>query len=184
MMQWRKTGKKRMEIKNIELKAKYADLEEAARISEALGARFDCEERQEDSFYNVPDGRLKLRRSSSLGAQLIFYRRADTSEKKESTGTRTPVPDPAEMHAILSTVLGVRCTVRKRRRVYWLDNAKINIDEVEGLGKFIEFEVVLDAAHGEAEGQLLMDSLIREFDIEPEQRISVAYADMLMNTGG
>lgn len=169
-----------MLIRNIELKARTSDLAAAEDTCRRIGARFDVVEEQVDTFYVVPNGRLKLRRSSTLGAQLIQYVRSDRPDMKSSGGTRTPVADADAMHEILSASLGVRVTVAKRRKVYWLDNAKINIDDVEGLGAFIEFEVVLDAPSDEPAGRALMDRLIESFGIRPEDCVPVAYADLLM----
>ena len=76
--------------------------------------------------------------------------------------------------------MGVRVVVEKLREIYFLDNIKVHLDEVGGLGTFIEIEA--QGVEGSiAEEELLHQckSLMRDFDIHESDLVSHSYADML-----
>ena len=54
-------------------------------------------------------------------------------------------------------MLGVRACVRKRREVWLYRNARIHLDTVDGLGCFVEIEVVV--TEGMAQARALMNEL-------------------------
>ena len=102
--------------------------------------------RQQDFFYDVPRGRLKLRQfDDGTPAELIFYQRDDRDGPKASYYTRSPVTNPEAMHALLATALTTRGIVTKERHVYLTGRTRIHLDRVDGLGDFVELEVVLGA---------------------------------------
>ena len=53
-----------------------------------------------------------------------------------------PVPDPAGLLAALGETNGVDVVVEKRRRLLLWETVRIHLDEVEGLGSFLELEAV------------------------------------------
>ena len=69
--------------------------------------------------------------------------------------------------------------VRKARHLYIAGRTRIHLDRVEGLGDFLELEVVLaeedSIKDGEAEAQKLMEPL----RVLPEDLVPDAYADLL-----
>ena len=72
------------------------------------------------------------------------------------------------------------CVVRKRRELYLWQNVRIHLDEVKGLGSFIEFEGVVSASAGEQLSRQRVDFLTDEFSIAPADQIGVSYSDLLM----
>jgi predicted adenylyl cyclase CyaB len=165
--------------RNVELKAKVADRAELEKRVQALADSGPTVLEQEDTFFDVPSGRLKLRVLGGGEGQLIWYRRADAEKPRKSDYTIVPVEHPGALRTVLTDALGVVGTVRKTRTLYTAGRTRIHLDDVEGLGSFVEIEVVLDDADavvdGEAEARRLMDSLgIREQDLVP-----VAYVDLL-----
>ena len=52
------------------------------------------------------------------------------------------VPDAAALLAGLAATLGVDVVVAKRRRLLQWENVRIHLDDVEGLGRFVELEAV------------------------------------------
>ena len=100
--------------------------------------------RQQDFFYDVPTGRLKLRQfDDGTPAELIFYQRDDRDGPKASYYSRSPVTNPEAMHALLATALTTRGIVTKERHVYLTGRTRIHLDRVDGLGDFVELEVLL-----------------------------------------
>ena len=130
-------------MRNIEIKARCADPDRARRRATDLGARYGGLFHQVDTYYRVPDGRLKLREAET--AELIFYRRADQSGPKGSDYLVAPVVIPGAVNDLLSQALGAWARAEKTRELYLLDNVRIHLDEVAGLGSYIEVEVVVDA---------------------------------------
>jgi adenylate cyclase class IV len=174
--------------RNLELKARYRDLERARRAALSLGAEDGGVLRQRDTYFRAPAGRLKLREietvqegsassASSARAELIFYRRDESGAERWSNYRITPVSDPAGMKALLADALGLRGVVAKRREVFLRRGCRIHLDTVETLGRFIEFEVI---SVGDAEDdRARMETLRTAFGIEPPDMIPGSYADLL-----
>ncbi len=165
--------------RNIEIKARIASVAAlaplAARLAGSAATRID----QDDTFFRCPNGRLKLRDPSAGGAELIFYRRADESGPKESFYLRAPVPDPAAMRALLEQAHGLAGRVRKRRLLFLAGRTRIHLDEVEGLGEFLELEVVLAQDEPAEDGVVEARELMAKLGVAPQQLIQGAYVDLL-----
>lgn len=133
--------------RNIEIKARLTNAEaqrvRAARLSDVPPEVIA----QEDVFFNVPQGRLKLRFLSPTQGQLIFYQRRDESGPSTSTYELFATDRPQQLKAVLAMAYGIRNVVRKTRHLYRVGRTRIHIDEVESLGHFLELEVVLSLIH-------------------------------------
>jgi predicted adenylyl cyclase CyaB len=165
--------------RNLELKARYADLAAAREVLRRLGARPHGLEAQTDNYFPVPGGRLKLRQIEGRSAVLIWYRRDDRSDPRTSSYRLVPVPDVPPMKELLTSALGLRGEVRKRREVYLWHNVRIHLDEVAGLGTFLEFEAVLSTAEEEADAPARLAHLVQAFAIPPSDQVALSYADLL-----
>jgi predicted adenylyl cyclase CyaB len=168
--------------RNIEIKARMHDRAGVLAALVALGARDAGSEVQEDRFWRVADGaRLKLRQSSRDGAALLAYRRADTAQLRVSAYERVPVAG-AEVAALvraLDAVLEPAGTVIKERHLWFVDNVRVHLDHVQGLGEFLELEAMVDDAHPEAACHAAALALLRRFRIADADRVAVAYVDLL-----
>lgn len=162
---------------NIEIKARAADWAAQTAAGLALADRVE-RLRQDDIFFNCPDGRLKLRRQAGAGDYLVLYRRADAAGPKGSAYELVPVADAAGALRRFTRLFGVAARVRKRRLVCHAGRTRLHFDEVAGLGRFIELEVVLrkneSAASGAKEARRLMTAL----GIRKEHLLAGAYADL------
>ena len=69
--------------------------------------------------------------------------------------------------------------VRKKRTVYLAGRTRIHFDEVEGLGKFIELEVVLRDGEDAASGSAIAEDLMTKLGINKSDLIEQAYVDLL-----
>jgi predicted adenylyl cyclase CyaB len=165
--------------RNLELKARCSDLEEAGARAKSMNAHDAGLEVQTDTYFRVPSGRLKLREIEGKPTVLIFYERPDSTSARLSKYHLVPVPDAAAMKALLADAFGVRGVVAKWRRIWLWHNVRIHLDDVAGLGSFIEFEAVItsEAEESAAPGQL--DELSRVFAISPSDHIAASYADLL-----
>ena len=84
-----------------------------------------------------------------------------------------------EIKARVGIALGVSGTVRKRRTLFLAGNTRIHLDEVEGLGDFMELEVVLAEGESVEEGQAIAYRLMAQLGVEKEKLLTGAYLDML-----
>jgi predicted adenylyl cyclase CyaB len=161
--------------RNLEIKVRFDDISLAERIAVEVGAELKDDFIQIDTYFKVGDGRLKMREFNTDGAELIFYRRDETRDKRWSDYRVLKVSNAGELKVLLSEALGVDVIVEKRRRVFIYKNARIHIDTVKGLGNFIEFEVVDNG--GDVVG--LMDFLIDKFSLRDAEFVRVSYSDLL-----
>jgi predicted adenylyl cyclase CyaB len=110
---------------------------------------------------------------------LIFYVRADQAAAKASEFDVVPVAEPDRLRSLLAAALGVVVEVRKQRELWLLDNTRIHLDTVEGLGTFVEFEVMVDIAHPEPGCWAQVRRLVVDFGLTEADMVAGAYADLL-----
>ncbi len=83
------------------------------------------------------------------------------------------------MKSALSVALGVRGVVRKTRTLYLVGQTRIHLDEVAGLGDFMELEVVLHPGQTDEEGQAIARDLMTRLGVEEKDLLEGAYMDLL-----
>lgn len=178
--------------KNIELKVRVRD----ARVLRELQTRIatlpdlaDAEvERQVDTYFRVvPGARLKLRErwhgDVPAVTQLIAYRRPDVSDARGSDYRLLPLPDDADVKAVLGLALGVEVRVEKVRTVWRWRHVRIHLDDVAGLGDFLEFEALVDATCGEAEAAAKVADLRARLQLSPGDVIGGSYRELALRAG-
>ena len=168
-------------LRNLELKARYADHASAETVLQKLGATREWSLRQVDTYFVVPHGRLKLREQESRDvAELIAYERPNETTVRASNYLLVPIPDPAALKSALTRTLGVRVVVAKRRTLWLWHNVRVHLDQVESLGAFLEFEAVLASSDESDEpSRERLGQLTRALDIRDEDRIAGSYSDLL-----
>jgi predicted adenylyl cyclase CyaB len=164
-------------MRNLELKARFADLARGEQIAQALGAACGGDLYQLDTYFHVASGRLKLREDGHAGGELIFYRRPEDSPTRWSDYFKAPVAEPAAMRDVLTRALGVRQQVEKTRRLYLYRGARIHLDRVTRLGTFVEFEVPTDDDADAA--RATMGELMRAFGLSDADAIAASYGEMM-----
>jgi predicted adenylyl cyclase CyaB len=169
--------------RNIEIKARIESADAWVPKIAPLAGAGPIDIAQDDTFFRCDTARLKLRAFSGGTGELIYYRRADEYGPKESFYLRSPTPSPDSLRECLTLAYGQVGRVRKHRKLFLLGRTRVHLDEVEGLGHFLELEVVLaddePAEVGVREARELMESL----DIKPHQLIDAAYVDLLTRRG-
>jgi predicted adenylyl cyclase CyaB len=166
---------------NLEIKARCADLAAARAVARRLGALRLGLDRQRDTYFRTRRGRLKLRESSLSGGQLIPYRRPDRRGPRRSDYRVIPVEDPGSLRELLTELLGHHRVVTKEREIHLLDNVRIHLDRVEGLGTFLELEAVFDGSEvQEVEQQAKVAFLMRELGISQADLIDTSYEALVV----
>ena len=125
----------------------------------------------------MPQGRLKLREEEPGGARLISYRRPDAADERVSDYRLVPVADPDGLRAALAETCGVRVEVVKRRRLLLWETVRIHLDEVEGLGSFLELEAVAEPDSDLSSERARVAHLRAALDIADAALQAGSYAD-------
>lgn len=155
--------------RNLELKVRLGpgDLAEMRERVLALGVTISRQD-QVDRYFSVPEGRLKLRviayDTEPARAEMIAYRRPDEDGSRWSAYRLTPLDAGVadDLAATLAHVLPVMLEVRKRREIAIWRETRIHLDDVEGLGPFVELETVISEqsdALAEAEHREVIERL-------------------------
>ncbi len=158
------------QMPNIEIKAVYPNLEKAREVCRELNAHFLGLDRQIDTYFKVPHGRFKLRESTLSGAYLIPYLRPNQQGPKKSDYARIPVESAEHTKELLTQILGVDLVVKKSREIYLIENVRVHLDDVDGVGRFFEFEAVYeqDTEAQHAIEELKVQKLMKKFAISEE----------------
>lgn len=163
---------------NLEFKAHYPSIEQGSLIASRFIKREPELLLQVDTYFNVREGRLKLREKDLDEAELIYYLRNDVKSDKFSDYSIVPVHDVDGLKQLLARLWGVKVVVNKKRLLYLYENARIHLDAVEGLGTFIEFEVLM--TRGKSQASRLMRRLREMFGIADDAVVAGSYSDLIL----
>ena len=165
---------------NIEIKARCNNPENIRKILQNRGADFKGTDHQTDIYFKVSKGRLKLR-EGNIEYSLIHYNRKEIAGPKQSDVIYFHPHKEAPVKDILSKALGKLITVEKKREIYYINNIKFHIDEVEQLGNFVEIEAI------DKKGNISSEQLYRQckeylkiFKIKERDLLKNSYSDMLL----
>ncbi len=166
---------------NIEIKAKCNDPKYVKEYLKNNHAEFKGTDHQTDTYFNVSNGRLKLR-EGNIENNLIYYERSNEARAKESNFQLVMITDAKGLKEVLTKSLGIKIIVKKKREIYFIKNVKFHIDEVAGLGNFMEIEASnLYADVSKEELQRQCNFYLEEFKINESDLIAVSYSDMLLD---
>jgi len=165
--------------RNVEIKARVAGVGAIRARAVLLASAASEILTQTDTFFVVPQGRLKVREFSDGSGELISYSRPDQLGPKESVYTRYPCQNAKSLSETLGRALPVRGLVVKRREVFLVGRTRVHLDEVEGLGCFVELEVVLRDGEAVEHGEHEAHDLLRALEIPETDLVAAAYIDLL-----
>jgi predicted adenylyl cyclase CyaB len=177
---------------NLEFKARRRDFEKIHLVLARYNISLAAALRQSDTYFRVSNGRLKLREIDGETAQLIFYQRPEGAEVKRSDYIIAPITSAAALGEVLGAACGISAVVKKIRELYLLprqfgayrgkaapDLVRLHLDTVEGLGHFLEIEVILQEGESPALAKQEAKFWLREFGIASEDLLPGSYADLL-----
>lgn len=168
-----------MPFLNVEIKGKCNDPSFVRDYLVSNGAEFKGVDVQTDTYFKVTNGRLKLR-EGTIENNLIFYERDNQAGPKNSHFNLVKVEDTEGLKMVLAKSIGVKIVVKKKREIYYIKNVRFHIDELSGLGSFVEIEagnILADLSQEQLKAQC--DFYLKEFKIMNEDLIKVSYSDML-----
>ncbi|MBV7441278.1 class IV adenylate cyclase [Weeksellaceae bacterium TAE3-ERU29] len=169
-----------MHIKNFEFKAKVDDIQLYESKLLQLNPKFIGVDNQVDTYFNVNEGRLKLREGNIENA-LINYDREDVQNSKESQIILYKHQPNIALKNILEKQLGIKVIVSKKRKIYFVDNVKFHFDEVENLGAFIEVEAIDENSKFEIdELKNQCNKYMEFFGLKKENLVEKSYSDLIL----
>lgn len=166
-------------MRNLEYKARCEDHKAMMAKARAIGFDLWGDLRQTDTYFKVDNGRLKLRETAGFQGELIHYQRDEGGAHRPSDYEVATTPDPATLRRVLGHALGVVAVVKKRRTLLVLDGARIHLDNVDGLGAFVEIEVPVK--DDEAASEQRMTWLMSELGLDWDGCIRASYLDMALS---
>jgi len=164
-------------MQNVEYKCELRDPELARLLCARLGAVRAEETEQVDTYYRIPDGRLKGREADDMEVEYIFYHRANRLRPKLSHFTIYTREDAKRRFGELP--LPVWLVVRKHRVTWLYKNVRIHLDSVEHLGQFIEVEALVSPAHHAGQCHMLVDGIREKLRPATGEPIAGSYADLM-----
>jgi predicted adenylyl cyclase CyaB len=169
-----------MDHTNIEIKARSSNHTRIREILALKAADYRGRDHQLDTYFYVPSGRLKLRKGN-IENSLIYYDRENIQGPKQSNVALARLSPNPDLRDVLAKALGVLVVVDKQREIYFVDNVKIHLDSVRGLGDFCEIEAI------DEDGSIGTDALLEQcqhyidlFGIAPSDLVSTSYSDLLL----
>jgi predicted adenylyl cyclase CyaB len=170
-----------MRHENIEVKARYSNLKKARDILKTSNVVFKGIDYQIDTYFKVSHGRLKLR-EGNIENFLVYYEREDFESPKKSNILLFKTDLDSSLKEILKKSLGILVVVNKKREIYFIDNVKFHLDEVENLGTFVEIEAINREAKFVKERLLEQCKFYLEcLKVSKENLVSKSYSDLLLS---
>lgn len=174
-----------MGFTNIEIKAT-CSLAHQQRIKAFLKqqqAEYRGRDHQIDTYFKVTAGRLKLR-EGTIENHLIHYERENEAGPRPSDiMLYESAPEHVQqLKSILEASLGILTVVDKIRHIYFIENVKFHLDEVQGLGRFVEIEAIdTEGCIGRARLLEQCKAYREQLNIPESNLISYSYSDVLLS---
>lgn len=158
----------------------------------AVGAERIGSVRQKDTYYDAPhrsfaetDEALRLRRErTDAGASIRLTYKGPLVETASKTREEleTAIEDGDAADAILQTLgFDPVAVVRKDRERYAVAGYTVALDDVDGLGEFVEVETEGDAEAIEPLREGAVDLLCR-LDLDPDDHLRTSYLELLLES--
>ncbi len=167
-------------INNFEIKAKCSNPDKIRDILKSQKAKFKGKDHQIDTYFKIPKGRLKLRQGT-IENNLIHYQRSNQQGPKQSNITLYQTSNKKSLKDILVKSLDILVVVDKQREIYFIKNVKFHIDQVKGLGSFVEIEAI------NKDGTISKEDLLKQcqffinlLEIKDQDLVSGSYSDLLL----
>ncbi|MFA5161736.1 MAG: class IV adenylate cyclase [Elusimicrobiales bacterium] len=168
----------------MEIKARCENPQLIRSILRKHKAEFKGTDKQADTYFNVKTGRLKLRQGNIENA-LIYYVRQNKKGPKASFVRIFKTVNGPMLREVLVLALGVAVEVKKKREIYFIGNVKFHIDNVPGLGNFVEIEA-RDETGLVGRKKLLeqCNSYLKLFQVPSGNLVSNSYSDIMRQKFG
>ena len=167
--------------KMVELKARVRDHDIIRNKLSRIGAEYIGTFHQIDQYFQVPEGRLKLREIKENDTiELIYYIRENILGPKLDEAFILKIQDYEDLKNILVRILKVSNVIEKVREIYHFQGTQIHLDTVKNLGKFIEFERKSENDSRIIEkNRKILERLLEKIKIPSENLEAKSYNDLV-----
>ena len=172
----------------VELKVA-ADHDAVRKRLEALDAEHLGTVTQSDTYYDAPhrdfaetDEAFRIRHEDHEGdarTELTYKGPKVDAESKTREEVETGVEDAGDAAAIVESLgFEAAATVRKERDRYRLDGYTVTLDDVEGIGEFVEVEIESSDVDSAREGA---KAVMADLGLDPDEQIRTSYLGLLLD---
>ena len=165
---------------NLELKLRVESHTKLKQLLSEIKAERKGILNQEDIYYKVKDGILKLRTENG-NETLIFYRREEKKSNRWSDYYLLKFNN-GEGKNFFNRIFESEVIVKKKRELFYYDNTRIHLDTVEQLGKFLELETLV--INGKADAKKRFTKIIKLLELDNSKEIRRSYRDLLIELKG
>jgi predicted adenylyl cyclase CyaB len=101
---------------------------------------------------------------------------------KSSLVSLCPVNNGPLLESLLADTIGIKAIVEKDREIYFIGNVKFHLDQVKGLGQFVEIEAIdINGSIGKEKLLSQCEYYLNSFAITREDLIKESYSDMILD---
>jgi predicted adenylyl cyclase CyaB len=161
---------------NLEIKLRTNSHKDYIKILKSIGAKYCGILNQKDVYFKVPSGLLKLRIENNKYT-LIKYNRNEKGKRWSNYEILKLEGKSPEKY--LTDLFKSEIVVMKKRIFYLYNNTRIHLDEVKGLGKFLELETLL--VSGKKDAALRFKEMLSILKIDPVKQIHTSYKNLIRN---
>ncbi len=169
----------------VEIKAK-ADLSKVRLILEHIRAVKIRVEDQSDTYFAAPyrdfaktDEALRIRNLD--GRAVLTYKGPKLDSVSKTRKEFETVVDEKNTTEILHALgFSEAGAVRKRREVFRAGDITVCLDSVEGLGEFLEVEIVVEEEQEPGPIRFKLFEFLKQFGISEEDSIRTSYLEMVL----
>lgn len=161
---------------NLEIKLKLNSFHEKLQLLKKIGAKQTQILNQKDIYYAVPKGLLKLR-TENKKSTLIFYNREEKRKRRWSEFYLLKIDDK-NSSSFLKKLFAVEAVVQKKRKLFLFYNTRIHLDNVKGLGKFLELETLV--VNDKPDAEMRFKEIIYFLKLDQSKQIRKSYRDLII----
>jgi adenylate cyclase class 2 len=174
----------------VEAKVKINDIECMEKKLTEQGAEYKETVKQADEYFDFPDMRIfnsggAFRVRASDGSYRVTYKGCKKDEETTSREEIEIAIESAEkLIKILENIGFIRlCEIKKKRKVYALGGLKISLDEVEGLGSFMEMEEMANSEEEYKEKKGGIFGFLKGLGVSPADVERMSYVEITLGMG-
>ena len=157
--------------KNLELKIYCSSFSGLKKTLKVINAEFSGELIQKDVYYKNEKGLLKLRIEN--GEQSLIKYLRDEEGKDRWSDFHVLKFSGGNTEEFFNDIFEVEAIVEKKRLLYMYNNTRVHLDEVKGLGNFLELETLV--LSGLKDAQNRFNKIIDLLGLDIKKQIKNSY---------
>jgi len=160
---------------NLELKIKVESHTKLINVLRRINAEKKGILRQKDVYYKTKNGLLKLRIERNSFTLVKYLRNEKGKRWSNYELLRLEGQNPEKY---LRDIFKIDTIVEKKRILYLYKNTRIHLDEVKGLGKFLELETLIVSTRRDA--GIRFKEIIKLLNLDLSKQIRTSYKFLML----